>query len=466
MLDALFRLIEADFEAHVARAQRLVRVPSVSATGEGIPECARVVAAMIEELGGRAEIVPTPGHPVVFGELWAGRPLTLLLYGMYDVQPATEPGWSVPPFAGAIKEVPELGACLVARGATNSKGPLAGFLNAIEAYQRRGQPIPANVLFMVEGEEELGSRNLPGFVRQYREQLQRADAVYFPAFREDRRGVAYIQLGTKGALFLELRVRGDDWGGPRHRAIHGAYNAWVGSPAWRAVHVLASLVDRDERVQIPGFYDGILAPDEDDERALMDLAEVFDPVSLLEEYGAHRLKWAGDKRDLLRHFLLDPVLNLSGIRTGHTDAGTKSIIPHEVVIRCEFRLGPSTDPHAVERSLRAHLDAQGFADVEVEVLAANPGSKVSRREPVAQALMAGYRDVGVTPYVHPVNAGWAPLYLFSEVLGRPYVLGGLGHGERAHSSDELCTLNGLMRYEKCAAAFLHHLGEGSGTQVR
>lgn len=456
-VDIVFKQIEHDFDRHVERARRLVRQPSVSATGEGIQACAELVAGLIEEVGGRASLVATPGSPIVLGELWAGRPVTLLLYGMYDVQPASEEGWTVPPFEGAILTVPPLGECLVARGATNSKGPLAGFLNAVEAYARSGEPLPVNLLFMIEGEEELGSPSLPAFVAERRAELQRAQAVYFAAFREYRSGVAYIQLGTKGQLFLELRVGGGAWGGPVDRAIHGAYGALVANPAWRAVHMLASLVDREDRVRIPGFYDKVLPPDRDDEAALRDLAAVLTPTVLLDEFGVQRLRFDEDPAGLLRHLMFDPILNLSGLKAGYTDPGTKSIVPHEVTVRCEFRLSPGMQPEAVAQALKAHLASSGFDDVTVRVLATNPGSKVSVREPVAQALLRAYQTVGVAPYVHPLNPGWAPLYLFSEVLQRPYVLGGLGRGERAHSADELCTLDGLKRFELCAAAFLRHL---------
>lgn len=455
---AVFEHIEAEGERCLARVRRLVRQPSVSATGEGIDECAGLVATMIEEVGGEAQVMPTAGHPVVLGRLWTGRPRTLLVYGMYDVQPAAECGWSVLPFAGAVKDVPGLGSCLVARGATNSKGPLAGFLNAIEAIQHRDKDgLPVNVLFLIEGEEELGSPHLPEFVQRHKDALQEADAVYFPAFRETRDGKAYVQLGTKGVLFAELRVRGGSWGGPSHHAIHGAYNAWIGSPVWRAIHMLATLVDVNERILVPEIC-ASAPPDEDDRNALVELGEVFDPTATLSEYGATRFKYEGAPHELLQHLLFDPVLNLSGIHAGHVDVGTKSIVPSEVVIRCEFRLSPNTHPQAALDALRSHLEERGYGDVQIEVLAANKGSKIPLREPVVQALLGAYRDAGTQPYVHPVNPGWAPLYLFSDLLGLPYVLGGLGHGERAHSADELCTVEGVLRFEKCAAAFLYRFG--------
>jgi len=461
-VDRVLGQIERDFPEHLARAQRYVRQPSVSVTGEGVEAMAQLVCDDLTALGARTSVVATAGNPVVFGRLDAGQARTLLVYGMYDVQPAQEPDWRVPPFGGEIVDEAGLGRVLMSRGATNSKGPLAGFINVVAAIRDAGEPLPVNFLFMIEGEEELGSRHLPEFVAAHAPALAAADAVYFPAFRQDRAGTAMMQLGTKGHLWLELRARGGAWGGPRERAVHGAYSVWLGSPAWRLVAALSTLVGPDERVRTPGFYEQTLAPDPDDLEAIAALAADGDLTAILAEYGATRFKHVGPPAELLRRFFFEPVLNLDGFRGGHAGAGTKSLIPHEMVARLDARLSPTASPEAVADQLRAHLVANGYDDIEVTVLSARRGSKISAREPVAQALQRAYRDMGVRGHVHPVNVGWVPLYLFETVLRRPYVLGGLGHGERQHSSDELMTVDGFRRFEACAVWFLSHFAESSG----
>lgn len=154
------------FPADLDRIRDYLRLPSVSATGEGIRATAEATGAWIEGAGGSFELVETPGHPLVLGELPgpAGAP-RLLRYGMYDVQPAEEPEWTSPPFATEIRELPGVGPAVVARGSADSKGCLAAFFLAVEVLRELDAMPPLTVVLMVEGEEELGSPNLPAVVR-------------------------------------------------------------------------------------------------------------------------------------------------------------------------------------------------------------------------------------------------------------------------------------------------------------
>jgi acetylornithine deacetylase/succinyl-diaminopimelate desuccinylase-like protein len=178
--------IDAHQTQHLDRVRAFIRQPSISADGTGIPAMADLVAATIREIGGEASVMPTAGHPIVLGRLDAGAKRTLLFYGMYDVQPVEGETWMVPPFAGEIVDLPTFGPSMVARGVFNSKGPMAGFFNALDAYRAMGQRPPVNVVFLIEGEEELGSRNLPAFVAAHRDALK-ADAAYLVSSSDSRR---------------------------------------------------------------------------------------------------------------------------------------------------------------------------------------------------------------------------------------------------------------------------------------
>ncbi|MGN6562386.1 MAG: M20/M25/M40 family metallo-hydrolase, partial [Thermomicrobiales bacterium] len=132
-----------------------------------------------------------------------------------------ERDWIVSPFAAEIRDLPGFGECIVNRGVTNQKGPLINFFNVLEAIRAAGAELPVNIVFMIEGEEELGSRNLPGFVRANRDRLK-ADAAFFSMYNQDPDGKIVSYLGVKGILFFELVARGGDWGGPAGgRAVHG-----------------------------------------------------------------------------------------------------------------------------------------------------------------------------------------------------------------------------------------------------
>ena len=178
--------IDADFDDHLEKIRNFLRCPTVSASDDDMLAGAEFVAALIEGAGGTTELVPTPGHPAVLGHMEGDGP-RLLRYGMYDVQPADEPGWSSPPFAAVTADVPGAGASIVARGAANSKGSLAAFLLAL-ASARRVSDLPVEIVFLVDGEEELGSPSLPGVMSERRADLA-AEAAFDMDLTADRRDV-------------------------------------------------------------------------------------------------------------------------------------------------------------------------------------------------------------------------------------------------------------------------------------
>src|SRR5918995_7429388 len=241
--------IDADFEAHLGEIQRFLRRPTVSVSDDDMLAGAADVAALIEGAGGTAEIVTTPGRPAVLGRIEGDGP-TLLRYMMYDVQPADEPGWSSPPFAALTAEVPGAGPSVVARGAANSKGALAAFLLAV-ASARRVSDLPAEIVLLIDGEEELGSPHLPGVMSARRADLA-AQAAFDLDLTADRRGVAEIHLGCRGIVSFVLSCSGGEWGGPAGRALHSSEGAVISSPAWSLARALAALDDDARR----GAFDG------------------------------------------------------------------------------------------------------------------------------------------------------------------------------------------------------------------
>ena len=154
----VFTYLELNFPTDLEAVRAFLRQPSISYTGQGIKETAEMVCAMITDLGGTARVIPTRGHPLVYGRLDEGAERTVLYYSMYDVMPTDEPGWSVKPFAAEIVDLPKFGRSIVARGAVNTKGPTAAFFRALRAYKTVRGKLPVNFIFIVEGEEEMGSR--------------------------------------------------------------------------------------------------------------------------------------------------------------------------------------------------------------------------------------------------------------------------------------------------------------------
>jgi acetylornithine deacetylase/succinyl-diaminopimelate desuccinylase-like protein len=453
--EKVFAFLDEHFAEHVREVQAFLRSPSISYTGEGIVETANRLVAMIQALGGTAEAVPTPGHPVVYGEIDSGAERTLLIYGMYDVMPADEPGWIVDPWSAEIKDdFLGLGPCILARGAVNTKGPLAAFFSTLAAIQKVEGKLPVNLIFAIEGEEEFGSRNFPGFVQQYKEKLKKADAMFFPFFYCDQEGTPTVTLGTKGLCYFELIANGGEHGGPTTRGIHGSYAAWVNNPNWRLINALASMKNEHEEIRIEGFYDDVLPPNEEDMAILRDLEQFRDDDLFLQLQEVKRFKYDKKGVELYKHLYFDPTLNINGYVSGFIEEGTKTLLPHRAVAKVDIRMVPNMEPAKVFDLVKAHLAKHGYHDIEVRLHNLYPWSKVSVKEPVVQALLKAYEELGRKPQVVPLNPGSAPYYVFQRILEMPYIAGGLGHGSRQHSSNEYCTVQGILDFQKSVVAFL------------
>lgn len=457
-VDKVLDYLETNFEADLNRVRDFLRVPSVSYTGEGIEETAINVKNLITEIGGEAEVVKTAGHPIVFGEIDEGNEHTLLVYGMYDVMPTDEDGWTVDPWGAEIKDLPKFGKSIVTRGAVNTKGPLGAFFNTLRAFKEVDGKLPVNLLFAIEGEEEMGSRNFPAFLEQYKERFAKAEAVLFPFFEQDEEGIPSLTLGTKGMLYFELISKGGDWGGPQNRGIHGSFNAWVKNPAWRLVKALSTLVNDNEEIIVKDLMKDVspLLPDEKEILEKQIAEGLFDESVFKENYDVKTLKYEGKGLDVWEKLFSQPQLNIDGIYSGYSGPETKTLLPHIATAKVDVRMVPHMEPDEVLQSIRDQLDRHGFDDIEMKVYNKYYWSKVSIKEKVVQAMIKTYKKMGKEPQIWPVNPGSAPYYVFERYLNLPYVTGGMGHGARQHSSDEYCTVQGILDFEKSMAIFFEN----------
>ncbi|MBK8283743.1 MAG: M20/M25/M40 family metallo-hydrolase [Ahniella sp.] len=212
---AIHDRIDADLPKHIEALQRWVKQRSISAQNDGVRDMANMLADDLRALKfGEVSLVETKGHPGVVGFYDAGAARTLLVYMMYDVQPV-DPNWRIEdPFAGALVEH-DTGTVLMARGATNQKGPQRAFLNAVESILAVDGKLPVNLVVVAEGEEELGSPNFAEVIEPYLDRLRKADGAFFPMNLQNAKGEATLNLGVKGIIYFELESVGGDWGWTR-----------------------------------------------------------------------------------------------------------------------------------------------------------------------------------------------------------------------------------------------------------
>ncbi|HEV2129926.1 MAG TPA: M20/M25/M40 family metallo-hydrolase, partial [Longimicrobiaceae bacterium] len=466
----VYAQIDRNQQQHLENVRRWLRQPSISAENVGIQQMAEMLRDDLRRIGFQeAELVPTSGHPGVWGYYDAGAEKTLAIYMMYDVQPVEPEGWRVPPFEAQLVDH-QHGRVVMARGATNQKGPQRAFLNAVEAIIRATGGLPVNLMVAAEGEEELGSPHYEQIIERYEERLRTADGVLFPFNGQAPDGGVSMFLGVKGIVYFELEARGGERGGPQEAEIHGSYKVLVDSPVWRLTQALASLTSEDgNTILVPGYYDAIRPPTEEEQRLAAGMLRDWTERERLQQQGLGVAEWIDGMRgeeSLMRGYF-NTTLNINGIYGGYTGEGVKTILPHRAVAKVDSRLVPNQTPDEALRLIREHLDRQGFTDIELRKLSGYPPAQTSVEAPLVQAAIATYNKHGFTPSVTPRIFGSAPYYVFTERLGLPMIAGGLGHGSGAHAPNEYMVIEprqgsrvaGLAEIEKFYVDLLYALAE-------
>src|SRR6058998_3024007 len=367
-LAPIFAQIEKRHDEAVQRLQEWIRQPSIAAENRGVNEGCELTMRLLREAGfGQVKKVPTEGQPGIFATLDAGAPKTLGVYYMYDVKQVDPAEWSSPPFEAALVDKPGLGKILIGRGAVNQKGPEAAFLAALHAIRGAGRKLPLNLVFVAEGEEEIGSPHFKQIVDQPEVQvaLKRCVGVFMPNASQGLDGQVTITLGAKGVIECEITSSGERWGRGPKQDIHSSNKARVDSPAWHLVQALATLVSPDGNdPAIENFADKA-RPLSADEKSLIAAA-----AARLDESGAKRLlgveHWVRDVSwtEALELLMSRPTVNIEGLVGGYTGPGGKTILPHRAVAKLDLRLVPDMTVDDCLKKLRAHLDKRGFADVE------------------------------------------------------------------------------------------------------
>jgi acetylornithine deacetylase/succinyl-diaminopimelate desuccinylase-like protein len=302
------------------------------------------------------------------------------------------------------------------------------------------------VVFVVEGEEEIGSPHIAQFVREHRDLLTCHGAIWEEG-GTDAAGRPTVSLGRRGILAVELAVRTMD------RDAHSGQAHVLPSAAWRLLRALGTLKGPDERILIPGFYEAVRPPSPRDLELLEALPD--DDALLRTTYGVTAFVGGRSGRALSRA-VFEPTCNIQGLAAGYQGPGSKTVIPARASAKLDFRLVPDQDPEAVFALLRAHLDRQGFADVELTWLGAMWPSKGSPDHPlVALAARTGEEVYGRPAVLHPLGGGSSPVYAFATPLGIPVVTAGVGYADnRTHAPDEHVRLSDFLNAARHIARIL------------
>ena len=431
--------LEEYLDRSIQELIRLASQPSVSAQNWGLVECADLVGEMLRKRGFTVEVMPTGGAPVVYAERGGRSQKTLLFYDHYDVQPP-EPLelWESPPFEPSLRD-----GKLYARGVSDNKGNITSRLFALDALLDSSGELPCNVKFVIEGEEETSSVHLNEFVKKNLERLA-ADACIWEFGTVDHREVPIQYLGLRGICYVELSVKTAEI--DVHSGIGGSI---FPNAAWRLVWALSTLKGPDEYIRIPGHYDAVIPPSEQDRKfmeALPDESEEFKRRYGV-KYFLHELKGGVDLR-LTEVF--QPTCTICGLTSGYQGPGSKTVLPARASAKVDFRLVPNQTPEQVLAGLRSYLDSQGFSDVEMTYLGGEAPARTDPNDPFVDLVVKSAEPVyGYPMQIVPMTGGSGPNHVFIHELKLPVVTAGVGHPDaRAHAPNENIRLDLYLKHAK------------------
>ncbi len=415
----------------------LLRIPSVSADPQyaaDVRRMAEATAAHLRAAGAdEVEIFDTPGHPIVYGQKMIDpKAPTVLVYGHYDVQPPDPLDlWESGPFEPVVKKTPaHPQGAIFARGACDDKGQFFMHVKAFEAMLQN-QNLPCNVKFMIEGEEEIGSKNLEKFCKEYKKKLA-CDVVLIADTSIIANDVPSITVGLRGLCYMEVEVTGPN------RDLHsGVYGGAVANPINTLCQMIASLHDDKGRITVKDFYDDVQKIGKK-ERAMMNAAP-YNEKNYMKDLGIKAVQ--GEKGfTTIERTGIRPTLDVNGIWGGYIGEGAKTVLPSKAFAKISMRLVPDQDPKKIEKLFQKHFESIAPEAVKVKVSAHHGGYPVVTPTDSVEyraAEKAMTETFGKNPLPQRGGGSIPIVAMFDQVLKAKSVLMGFGlDSDAIHSPNE------------------------------
>lgn len=439
------KTVDERAERYVGWLVEACSIPSVASDPGGLETMARWVEDKLTALGATVERLTHEAAPdALLGRLGSG-PKTVLVYDHYDVQPVDPiDEWLSLPFEPQIRD-----GLLYARGVADNKGDLVARLAALEVYREiHGEP-PFTIKFLIEGEEETGSKSFHDIVEGNRDKLA-ADGCMWEGQGIDHAGRPALVFGAKGLAYVELNHRG------LKKDQHSSYAVHAPSPTWHMVEALATLRAPDGRVLIDGFYDDVIPPTSDDIDSLRDLP--FDESAERDRLGADSFVGEVTGLDLKTRYFFEPTCNIAGIISGFTVPGaSKTVLPKHAMAKIDMRLVPDQDPHDVVDKLRVHLDKRGYGDIEITAFSMESPVRSQPGFALGRAAIEAAQEVFTSPpAVAPMMIATGPMHVIAKGLGIPTVspAGVCRPSSDIHAPNENCRVEDYLKIIEYTVTYL------------
>ncbi len=453
-MDAVLRHIESRREAHLEGLAEFLRIPSVSTDPERADDVRRCAEYCRDALAGigfaSAKITDTPGHPIVTAEWSHGKGPTVLFYGHYDVQPVDPVElWTSPPFEPVVRD-----GKIWARGSADDKGQVYAHMKAWEAWLSEEGRLPCNVKVLLEGEEEIGSPNLPPYLEAHTSDLA-ADAVMISDSPMFAPGVPSLCYGLRGLCYMEIHVQG-----ARTDLHSGSFGGAVANPAQALARILSGLKDHEHHAAIEGFYDKVRPLSEEERAEFKKLP--FNEVEFRQSLGVPELVGEAGFTTLERVWAR-PTMEINGMISGFTGTGAKTVLPAVASAKVSMRLVPDQDPDEIAELFRRHVmeNAPEGVTVRVDTLHGAQPYIAPVDHPAVRAARRALSKAFGAEAVLTREGGSIPITVtFEQVLGIPSVLMGFGlPDENAHAPDENLDLENFHHGTLAAAHFYAEMAQ-------
>ncbi|MDQ3972664.1 MAG: M20/M25/M40 family metallo-hydrolase [Thermoproteota archaeon] len=435
--------------------QRLIRQPSVSAKKQGITECASLVADIMDRAGIHSQILhldhdicdgrhddDSSANPIVYGEAKSkanpnGK--TILFYNHYDVQPEDPIElWDKDPFSGKVE-----GNFIFGRGASDDKGELITRIKAVEYFLKMTGDVPCNVKFIVEGEEEIGSKNISQYLTQYKDMFA-CDGIIWEFGYVDEKDIPIISLGMKGLLYVELVAKGPS------RDAHSSLAVLIENPAWHLIRALNSMRDSAGRILVKDWYNEVRDFSAQDISLIEQ--EPFNEESFKKEYSIEKFVDNISGAETRKALAGNPTCNIAGILSGYIGEGAKTVLPAEAIAKLDFRLVPDMVPEKQLERIKKHLTENGFKenDIAVKFIHGEAAARVSVTDPFVNIVQEAAKEIFGSVITSVSSAGTGPMHSFIEILKSPCVsVGSTYVYAKIHSPNEFARVDLLNNATKC-----------------
>ena len=447
--------IDSEMDSLILDLQRLIRQPSVSAKKQGITECASLVADIMDRAGIHSQILhldqdicdgrhddDSSANPIVYGEAKSkanpnGK--TILFYNHYDVQPEDPIElWDKDPFSGKVE-----GNYIFGRGASDDKGELITRIKAVEYFLKMTGDVPCNVKFIVEGEEEIGSKNISQYLTQYKDMFA-CDGIIWEFGYVDEKDIPIISLGMKGLLYVELVAKGPS------RDAHSSLAVLIENPAWHLIRALNSMRDSAGRILVKDWYNEVRDFSAQDISLIEQ--EPFNEESFKKEYSIEKFVDNISGAETRKALAGNPTCNIAGILSGYIGEGAKTVLPAEAIAKLDFRLVPDMVPEKQLERIKKHLKENGFKENEIAVkfIHGEAAARVSATDPFVNIVQEAAKEIFGSVITSVSSAGTGPMHSFIEILKSPCVsVGSTYVYAKIHSPNEFARVDLLNNATKC-----------------